>query len=127
MVLLVSVARPAEAELRGPPTTDSEEVRQRVADARARQAARLQGTAAACNGELDAKLARIHIRLNDRAEASLGRAYDCGALSARGRHRVVRVARTIADLEGRERVTEPDLLLALSLRQRVAGEAELAA
>ena len=35
----------------------------------------------------------------------LGRAYALGALSARGRHRVLRVARTIADLEAHERVT----------------------
>ena len=39
-------------------------------------------------------------------------------LSARGRHRVVRVARTIADLAGSDRVRRADVLLALSLRQR---------
>jgi predicted ATPase with chaperone activity len=40
---------------------------------------------------------------------------------------VVRVAQTIADLEGHERVLRSDVLLALSLRQRTAGEELLAA
>ena len=46
-----------------------------------------------------------------------------GWLSARGRHRVLRVARTIADLAGRERVSREDMLLALSLRQRTGPRA----
>jgi magnesium chelatase family protein len=52
-----------------------------------------------------------------------------GALSTRGRHRVLRVARTIADLDGREQVTQRHVLTALALRQRGAGgdDAALAA
>ena len=41
-------------------------------------------------------------RSRSAAERALARAYAVGALSARGRHRVLRVARTIADLEGHE-------------------------
>ena len=52
------------------------------------------------------------------AQHGYARAYSVGALSARGRHRVLRVARTIADLEGRERVSHQDLLTALGLRQQ---------
>jgi magnesium chelatase family protein len=126
MDLLVGVVRPSDRELRGRAEIDSASARERVAAARARQLARLRGTHASCNGELDARLARAHIALDDRAERSLGRAYAAGALSARGRHRILRVARTIADLEGHDRVTEPDLLLALSLRQRPAWEGALA-
>jgi predicted ATPase with chaperone activity len=40
---------------------------------------------------------------------------------------VLRVARTIADLAGRERVEHGDVLTALGLRQRGPTEAELAA
>ncbi len=125
--LLVNVGRPVEAELRGPPLTDSRHARERVADARERQLVRLEETGATCNADLDARLVQTRVALDDGARDALGRAYTGGALSARGRHRVVRVARTIADLEGRERVTEVDLLLALSLRQRSAGEEALAA
>ena len=52
----------------------------------------------------------------------LRHAYKYGWLSARGRHRVLRVAQTIADLAGRERVSREDVLLALSLRQRTGTE-----
>ncbi|HET9125694.1 MAG TPA: ATP-binding protein, partial [Solirubrobacteraceae bacterium] len=121
--LLVNVRRPAEAELRGPPLLTSAEARERVAGARERQVVRLRGTGARCNAELDARAVREHARLEPGAECELGRAYTAGLLSARGRLRVVRVARTIADLAGRDGVRRADVLLALSLRQRVTEEA----
>jgi magnesium chelatase family protein len=71
---------------------------------------------------LDVAVARAHARLDEDAERELGRAYTVGLLSARGRHRVVRVARTIADLGGRRTVGMDDVLTALSLRQRTTTE-----
>jgi magnesium chelatase family protein len=120
--LLVDVRRPADVELRGPPRLTSEQVRERVAAARERQLARLDGTGARCNAEMDARTMRSCAGLDGDAESELGRAYTAGVLSARGRLRVARVARTIADLAGSERIRRADLLLALSLRQRVAQE-----
>jgi magnesium chelatase family protein len=76
---------------------------------------------------MDGREARRHVRPDAAAVDALARAYAIGALSARGRHRVLRVARTIADLERRDRVTQSDVLLALSLRQRGGIEAALAA
>jgi magnesium chelatase family protein len=76
---------------------------------------------------MDARLVRRHVRLDEAAEGLLAQAYAAGALSARGRHRVVRVAQTIADLEGHDRITQHDVLTALSLRQRSAAETALAA
>ena len=127
MDLLISVERPGEHELRAPPYTSSARARERVAAARERQRRRLAGTAAGCNGEMDARLVRRHVRLEEGAERVLAQAYEVGALSARGRHRVVRVARTIADLEGRDRIVQADVLSALSLRQRSDGDGALAA
>lgn len=122
--LLVNVQRPTETELHAPPVTNSAAARERVAEARERQRARLAGTAARCNGEMDVRLVRRLVALDPPAEQLLARAYAVGTLSARGRHRVVRVARTIADLEHAERVTRDHVLGALALRQRVglAGE-----
>ncbi|HWF71885.1 MAG TPA: YifB family Mg chelatase-like AAA ATPase [Solirubrobacteraceae bacterium] len=125
--LLVTVERPAGGELRAPAVTSSERTRERVLAARGRQESRLAGTGAACNGEMDARVARRHARLDGAAELALGAAYEQGALSARGRHRVVRVARTVADLEGRDRVSAADVLMAVSLRQRDRAEHALAA
>jgi magnesium chelatase family protein len=122
MDLLVTVERPTPAELSGPATAESAVVRDRVLGARQRQLARFTGTHWRTNGELDAAGVRRFVHLDDPAERALGRAYGGGTLSARGRHRVLRVARTIADLRGAERVAERDVLLALSLRQRSGRE-----
>ncbi len=127
MDLLVSVQRPTEAELRSPPALGSQQARERVARARQLQRRRLAGTAAASNGEMDVRLVRRHVRLDSGAQRALARAYATGALSARGRHRVLRVARTVADLEASERVTQQHVLTALGLRQRRADEEPLAA
>jgi magnesium chelatase family protein len=127
MDLLINVERPSESELRAPPQTTSGRARERVAAARERQRRRLEGSAAGCNGEMDARLARRHVRLEEGADQVLAQAYATGALSARGRHRVMRVAQTIADLEGHDRITQADALTALSLRQRSAAENVLAA
>jgi magnesium chelatase family protein len=127
MDLLVGVERPTERELSCAPVACSADVRDRVAEARERQRARLADAPARCNGELDGRLVRQHVRLDDAGQRVIGRAYSTGALSARGRDRVLRVARTIADLERRERVSSEDVLTALSLRQRSSTEEALAA
>ena len=122
MDMLVNVERPSAQEMEAEPRIDSAAARERVASARELQRRRLQGTRAACNGELDAGLIQSRVRLTEDALAALGNAYMGGALSARGRHRVLRVAQTVADLNGRERVGLADVMLALSLRQRASIE-----
>ena len=122
MDLLVNVERPTELELSSPPVTSSEAARGRIAEARERQRVRLARSPARCNGELDSRALRRHVRLEAGAERVLARAYAAGTLSARGRDRVLRVARTIADLESREQVVAENVLTALSLRQRSPSE-----
>jgi magnesium chelatase family protein len=75
---------------------------------------------------MDVRLVRRHVRLAPPAQDALARAYALGTLSARGRHRVLRVARTIADLRRRDGVTSDDVLIALGLR-RGGAESALAA
>ena len=108
--LMVSVQRPAEADLAGPPRHSSAEIRERVMLARERAGARRRSA-----GDREAAL-------ETGARTALASAYRSGALSARARGRVLAVARTIADLEGHARIRESDLLLALGLRQRPAME-----
>ena len=126
MDLLVGVERPTERDLRAEPAIDSAAARALVAEARERQRRRLGG-AARCNGEMDGRLVRRHVLLQADADQALARAYAVGALSARGRHRVLRVARTIADLDGHDRVGLSDVLRALSLRQRGPADHAVAA
>ena len=109
---------PAE-ELVGPTDearTHSSEVRDRVAAARRGQLARLAGTGRLCNGDMDGRLTRRQVQLDAPLAARLLAIRDRIALSGRGHDRVLRVARTIADLEGHETVTERDLDEALSYR-----------
>lgn len=121
--LLVNVGRPSEHELRETPQSDSATVRDRVRLARERQRRRLgeNDTDRNCNAQLDAATLRRCVRLAESAETTLDDAYRSGVLSVRGRSRVVRVAQTIADLDGHCGITREDLLLALSFRVRSGG------
>ena len=108
--------RPSATELGDPPITCSAAVREQVEAARSRQRTRLEGTPATCNAEMSAALVRRHVRLDEKAAALLARAYERGGLSARGHQRVLKVARTIADLAERDRVALDDVRAALGWR-----------
>jgi magnesium chelatase family protein len=114
--LLVSVARPSAAELAAPPHTTSAQARERLLAARERQAARFADSAFACNAHMDARALRERVALDDQGEARLRAAYEAGQLSARGRDRTVRLARTIADLDGRDRVEAGHVVEAIGFR-----------
>jgi magnesium chelatase family protein len=123
--LLVNVQRPTESELRAASVTTSKAARERVAEARDLQRARLAATTARCNAEMDVRAVRRLVALEPSAEELLAQTYSLGAISARGRHRILKVARTIADLERAVLVSRDHVLSALALRQRVAQAGEL--
>jgi len=125
--LLLAVGRPSADELRAPGVTSSAQARDRIAQARERQLARLDGTGATCNGHMDTALVRRLVRLDSDAERLLHATYERGALSARGRERVLRVAMTIADLDARDTVGKQELLRAIGLRQDATTAPEEAA
>ncbi|MEA2472861.1 MAG: magnesium chelatase family protein [Thermoleophilaceae bacterium] len=91
-------------------------VRERVIEARALQLERLEGTGAVCNAEMDARLTTRQIRLGAELRDRLDAAACAGALTARGHDRVLRLARTIADLDGAAGVGADHLDEALSYR-----------
>jgi len=111
-----TVGRPAGADLAGPAHRTSATERARVLEARERQTARLAGTGVACNAHMGPALVRRHVSLDPAGERHLWRVYDRGGLSARGHQRVLRLARTVADLDGAEAVGAQHLLKALHLR-----------
>jgi magnesium chelatase family protein len=97
-------------------------VRERVVAARRRQAARLAGTGVACNAAMDPAQTRSLVRIPPRLEAAVSSAVTGSAVSFRGQDRVLRLARTIADLAGRDEVELSDLDEAIGYRLG-AGEA----
>jgi magnesium chelatase family protein len=117
LVCQVEAVPPGELVGAGDPArVGSHAVRARVIAARGRQLARLAGTGVLCNGDMDGRLTRREVPLGgplaERLLAVRGRI----PLSGRGHDRVLRVARTIADLDGRDDLVESDLDEALSYR-----------
>jgi magnesium chelatase family protein len=98
------------------PVTRSADVRSRVVEARSRQRERLRGTGALCNGDMDGRLTRRQVPVDGELGDCLLAVRNRIDLSGRGHDRVLRVARTIADLAGRARVEPSDLGEALSYR-----------
>ncbi|HEX6458433.1 MAG TPA: YifB family Mg chelatase-like AAA ATPase [Thermoleophilaceae bacterium] len=87
----------------------SARVRQRVLAAREIQMARFTGAAIHSNAEMDARLTALHVRLPEDARRRLMQGNANSPLSARGHDRVLRLARTIADLDGRPMVNVNDV------------------
>jgi magnesium chelatase family protein len=114
--LLVPIQRPSAEELARSPISASRIERERVLTARERQDRRLAGTGAGCNAQMDTRLLRTHLQLRPEAEVALNEAYRAGNLSARARDRALRVARTIADLAGSDRVGRDHAIAALGHR-----------
>ncbi len=108
----VRLARPAAEVLRGDRPEGSAVVADRVAAAVERQTAR----GVVRNARLDPSAIRHVARLDDAGEGVLRRAIEGMRLSPRGVDRSLRVARTIADLAGDERVTVDHIGEALSFR-----------
>lgn len=113
--LIVEVeAVPITALTDGPAGESSAAVRQRVLAARARQLAR--PTRARVNANLTGPELKKHAPLDTAGRRLLERSTERLHLSARGFHRVIRVARTIADLGGAEAIATDHLMEALQYR-----------
>ena len=69
-----------------------------------------------CNAQLDAAGIRRYCNPDDAASALLGEAYEVLGLSARGYDRIMRVARTIADLDASEKILAHHIAEAIRLR-----------
>ena len=92
----------------------SEQVRKRICNARDTQWQRQN----CINTQLQGKKLEQHCQLEEHAEKLLMQATHKLKLSARGLHRIVKVARTIADLNQSEIIKTPHLSEAINLRKR---------
>ncbi len=96
----------------------SARVRERVESARAVQARRFAGTKISCNTEMTPAEVREHCRLEDSAQSLLKTAMKQLYLSARAFHRILKLARTIADLDKAETIKANHLAEAIQYRPR---------
>jgi magnesium chelatase family protein len=96
----------------------SDAIRARVEGARARQRARY-ATETGCNARASGRWLTSHAGLDAEARSLLTGAADRLHLSARAFHRVLRVARTIADLERSDAIARPHVAEALGYRPRI--------
>jgi magnesium chelatase family protein len=122
--LRVEVPPVAYSDLDLPASGDtSATVAARVAAARGRQALRFQGHATArVNADLEGSLLEDTANPDAEGRALLVRVAERFGLSARGYHRVLRVARTIADLDGSAEVRLPHIAEAVSFRLTVGAK-----
>jgi len=96
----------------------SAKVQARVAAGRLIQQRRFQGSGLTCNAEMSAAGVRRFCEVEDAAQDLLRSATRQLYLSARAFHRILKLSRTIADLEGAPRITAPHLAEALQYRPR---------
>ena len=94
----------------------SAEIKARVDRAREMQQKRLLGSGVTCNAKMDASLTRKFCTPTPAASAMLKTAFEKLGLSARAYDKVLRVARTIADLDGAEQIDVPHIAEAVQYR-----------
>ena len=110
---------PASELARLPAGEPSAPVARRVAAARARQSARFEemGLAIRLNAQAEGEALEQAAAMDGEARDLLGRASEKLGLSARGMSRALRLARTLADLDGEDAVRRPHVAEAVSYRQ----------
>ena len=95
---------------------NSETIQKRVEAARLRQAERFAGTGVFCNAQMSSKMTEEFCVLGQQEKALLQSVFNKLGLSARAHNRILKVARTIADLAGSEHIQVPHLAEAIQYR-----------
>lgn len=98
------------------PGETSATIRDRVALARQRQRDRFAGTPTTCNARMGHSATRRHCPITEDMGNLLQQAMEQLSLSARAYDRILKVARTIADLAGADAIAAPHLLEAIQYR-----------
>lgn len=96
--------------------TSSAQMRDQVEEARQIQRQRFQGAPLNVNGKMSPRQIRTHCKLDSEAESLLRTAMEEMGLSARAHDKILRVGRTIADLEQSDRITAIHLSEAINYR-----------
>ena len=95
----------------------SKEIRARVNRVREIQKERFSGEGIFTNSDMGEKQIKKYCKLSPECESVLRSAYDTLKLSPRARSRIIKVARTVADMEGSKDIKVSHILEAISYRQ----------
>lgn len=94
----------------------SAEIKKRVNAARKIQQERLRGTGISCNAKMESALTKKYCVMTDDAQKMLRSVFEKLNLSARAYDKVLKVARTVADLQGSEMIESPHIAQAVQFR-----------
>lgn len=100
----------------GPPGTGSAAMREQVVQARAIQSQRFSQAPTRSNGQMTSRQVRQHCRLDGRSRDMLEASVNELGLSARAHDKILRVARTIADLDGEQEIQQAHVSEAVNYR-----------
>ena len=95
---------------------DSASMREKIVKAREIQSERFKGTNTRFNGEMSVKEIEKYCKINPGDEVFLEKAFRTMNLSARSFHKILRVSRTIADLDSSKDIQKKHLCEALNYR-----------
>lgn len=97
-------------------TISSDEMRKQVNQAQNIQRRRFQGSGITFNSQMGRKEIEAYCQLDEKDREILNSAYDKYNMTARGYYKVLKVARTIADLAGEEKIGKSHIMEALTYR-----------
>lgn len=95
----------------------SKNIRLRVEKARKIQKNRFKNEKIYCNSQMDSRLIKKYCKINSKTNKIIEKIYNRYNLSTRAYSRILKVSRTIADLNGRESIQEMDIIEALQYRR----------
>ena len=96
-------------------------IRERVVAARNIQLERLRGSGLYCNAQMSRQEVVKYCKLDNEAQSILEKYFNALHLSARSHDRILKVARTIADLAGCEQISAAHIAEAIQLRTSISG------
>lgn len=99
-------------------TGETDRAREKIQKSRERQATRLKGSGVTTNGEMSARDIEKYVELSEPVRTLLKQSAQKLGLSPRSYHRLIKVARTIADLDESEELKEVHVLEALHFRAK---------